>query len=863
MSSNFTKQTAPTDTLLNDIRCFAETLPEFGKFLASKLLIGERISEDDYNTAYNYFKEEFELKEKNTSSPIKIDCLEDDNNTFKKDLFLSRLDNVEGVNALVSNQVLEFHSNLTIIYGVNGSGKSGYVRLLKNAFFSRAKEEISPNIYQEEANKQIKANMYFSSGNHTYHLVYPNDKNRTEFLQFSVFDKKCAITHLDGKNQYEFKPAGLLFFSSLIDAYKKVEQLLHAEIFQKNQSENFAAYFDGESEINGICQILSANTNIQLLRRYLPYTKEDAKKKEELIKQKAVLLTQNTEKEIQKVKELLTQFGRLRTTLINVNRFFEQSSMDKIDLAILDYKTKEDISKKEGIQSFRAIVHYDINNTHWSDFIEAAERFATSQNEDYPSEGDPCILCQQPLTIEATQLIHKYWAYLKSEAEKNFKTAADYVGKIKEAYTDFNLNFLTSDSVCYQWLKDQKPEILGGIDVQIEELKSLRSNLVNDLTTYSNSQRRAIQIDTSGIDLLLQSFEEKIESLAKNNNKKEIHEVNIEIQKLNHREKLQELFPQIENYLERLKWASNAVAKKNKLVTNKITLKEKELSKKYFHEEYITTFEEECKKLNGNFGISISHTGSLGSSFRQLNILSHNPSKILSEGEQKVISIADFLAEAKHSKVNRGILFDDPVTSLDDERKSHIAERLVKESTVRQVIIFTHDLMFVSSLISVCNDLKIEFDCHWIEKQDNRPGYIHLRNTPSYEKEYKTTKIAREYYNQAKTSGPEMREEKLRNGFAALRTSYEALVVFEFFGGVIQRFNERVSIDSMRSITFDNEIKDEIIDSFEQCCRYMEGHLHSDKYSYQKPSIENLIGEIERFDLLKKKIRASNSKTTA
>jgi hypothetical protein len=98
--------------------------------------------------------------------------------------------------------------------------------------------------------------------------------------------------------------------------------------------------------------------------------------------------------------------------------------------------------------------------------------------------------------------------------------------------------------------------------------------------------------------------------------------------------------------------------------------------------------------------------------------------------------------------------------------------------------------------------------------------------------DYKTTKIAREYYNQAKTSGPEVREEKLRNGFAALRTSYEALVVFDFFSGVVQRFNERVSIDSMRSITFDNEIKDEIIDSFEQCCRHMEGHLHSDRYAY-------------------------------
>ena len=35
----------------------------------------------------------------------------------------------------------------------------------------------------------------------------------------------------------------------------------------------------------------------------------------------------------------------------------------------------------------------------------------------------------------------------------------------------------------------------------------------------------------------------------------------------------------------------------------------------------------------------------------------------------------------------------------DDERKSEIAERLVKESLKKQVIIFTHDLVFVSNIL--------------------------------------------------------------------------------------------------------------------------------------------------------------------
>ena len=79
--------------------------------------------------------------------------------------------------------------------------------------------------------------------------------------------------------------------------------------------------------------------------------------------------------------------------------------------------------------------------------------------------------------------------------------------------------------------------------------------------------------------------------------------------------------------------------------------------------------------------------------------------------------------------------------------------------------------------------------------------------------------------------------------------------ICNLFEGVVQRFNERVSIDSLSKVYFDKAIRDEIIDSFNQCCRYMEGHLHSDKYGYKKPKVGNLKEEIERFDELKKRLK--------
>ena len=67
------------------------------------------------------------------------------------------------------------------------------------------------------------------------------------------------------------------------------------------------------------------------------------------------------------------------------------------------------------------------------------------------------------------------------------------------------------------------------------------------------------------------------------------------------------------------------------------------------------------------------------------------------------------------------MVFDDPVNSLDDTRKSTIAERLVSISEHKQVVIFTHDLVFVSSLINYAEDNNLLHECHWIENRNKKP----------------------------------------------------------------------------------------------------------------------------------------------
>ncbi|MEW5995511.1 MAG: AAA family ATPase [Candidatus Zixiibacteriota bacterium] len=74
----------------------------------------------------------------------------------------------------------------------------------------------------------------------------------------------------------------------------------------------------------------------------------------------------------------------------------------------------------------------------------------------------------------------------------------------------------------------------------------------------------------------------------------------------------------------------------------------------------------------------------------------HTP--VLSEGERRALSLAAFLAEQSIGGGSGCLVFDDPVSSLDHWWAKVIADRLVEEARSRQVIVFTHDLVFYDKL---------------------------------------------------------------------------------------------------------------------------------------------------------------------
>lgn len=851
----------PLETLESEIKMYSEELPYWGKYLAEKILSGNDITEEHINESYSFLLEDLKLIEKSERPGINI-CFNDANSSdYKNDLTFEKIEKVEGVNALIEEQTIEFGPNLTIIYGSNGSGKSGYVRLLKNAFYAKVPENILPNIHIQNGHKPIGAEFTFKSNDTVIPLTYPIKKDCAEFKQFAVFDSKGLYKQLAEKNEFEFRPAGLSFFDEYTKAVNRIELKLNDEIEAKKSGytlEDLSDLFNGDSEIKNAVNSLNAKTNIDDIKKYIPFTDADKLEREKLQKQYDDLLLayKGKEKELSRLEAIKNQLVANRTNIVALNKKFEEKSLVIIKDAINDCISKVSIAKAEGIENFNTHKISGVGTEEWKDFILAADTFAKKQksiNNTYPEKDDSCLLCLQPLTNDAEELIKNYWKFIRSKAEENSKNAQETLLKIKQEYENLNFDLFPENNILTLWLTElyhkEYSELKKGLDKQ----KELAGFIVSDIQNKAGNDRSELIISTSYHDIIENKIEETIISIKNDEQSKELDILNRKKVLLEHKEKFNNHFPKFKVFVDNQIWLKKA--EKANIAKRKITEKEKYLSGKYFNQKYIDIFNNECEKLNGNFGIDIIHTGSGGKSYKQLKLKGKSPNSVLSEGEQKIIAIADFMAEMQLSEINKGVIFDDPVNSLDEKRKSQIAERLSNESKQKQVIIFTHDLVFVSSLIGYCNDYSIDIKCHWIENVDGKqPGKIWLNNTPSFEKEYRKSGKAQGYYEEAKKLPPGIREDKIKNGFAALRTSYEALVVFGLFNGVVQRFEERVSVDSLKEVVFNSELKDKILDSYYKCCRYMEGHSHSDSYSYKKPNVENLNEEIQRFNALNKEI---------
>ena len=147
-----------------------------------------------------------------------------------------------------------------------------------------------------------------------------------------------------------------------------------------------------------------------------------------------------------------------------------------------------------------------------------------------------------------------------------------------------------------------------------------------------------------------------------------------------------------------------------------ITKKSNEIANELLSEEYIKRFNSELSKLTKRLvHVTLKQQrggkGKIPFKVELVDIEGEkvSPVDILSEGENRVVSLAAFFAEAFGRNEKCPLIVDDPISSLDYSYEDSVILRLVEAAKQRQVIVFTHRISMVVGICEIAKKQAVKF----------------------------------------------------------------------------------------------------------------------------------------------------------
>jgi hypothetical protein len=179
-------------------------------------------------------------------------------------------------------------------------------------------------------------------------------------------------------------------------------------------------------------------------------------------------------------------------------------------------------------------------------------------------------------------------------------------------------------------------------------------------------------------------------------------------------------------------------------------------------------------------------------------------SEVLSEGEQRALALAAFFTEVAVTDGSGPIVIDDPVSSLDRERGLRVAARIVAEANKRQVIVFTHDLIFFNDLYREADTAGVYTETVALFADGANAGKIDPAgviwkglNVDKRLKRIKNDSVAVKKIHQA---SPAEYEVGMKNLYGRLRDTYERMVEEIIFCDVVRRGADRIETQKLRFV---------------------------------------------------------------
>ncbi|WP_286976045.1 hypothetical protein [Pseudomonas sp.] len=625
---------------------------------------------------------------------------------------------VHGLNAIKAGANLPFgKSNLAVIYGQNGTGKSGFARLLKQICGSRSKDEIHSNVFDPnptECRAQFKVSIDGKSVDVHWDILSGPHK---ALRHAQVFDSKAATQYM-GRTEACYEPSRMKFVSALIATADAVSAELATEKLLLKKAlpavPNALIHTAEATWLEGIKSTTTASS-IEQTCHY------DEQLDRERIESEALLAEKDIAGRLQAIAKEKTALKSIETAISTL----QSGTTDAVAVELASLRASATKARSTCEEAATAIFGKaeleGVGTATWQQMWEQARAYSTSMA--YPESTFPnvsndsrCVLCHQSLGEEAKLRLSGFEKFVTDGLETTAKKAErSFSDRIKQlpalpVHADWiahmsMLGFEETDGTAW----------LALLKARLDQLAEGKP--VDTLQSFDWSQiNNAVKSKSTG----LTTEEASLSALLKDDHRQVMQQ---RVYTLLAKQWLSQNKKSILEEKTRLTAVAAIDKASRSAATNALTTKKNELAKTELDAGYQARFINELKLLGGH-RIPVapqSKSGGKGKITFGLNLVgahgTHGPEYILSEGETRIAALAAFLADTTGSNQLAPFIFDDPISSLDQDFEEKVVERLVSLSQTRQVIIFTHRLSLVALVEAVT------------KKWDQTPGMPSIKPT--------------------------------------------------------------------------------------------------------------------------------------
>jgi hypothetical protein len=229
------------------------------------------------------------------------------------------------------------------------------------------------------------------------------------------------------------------------------------------------------------------------------------------------------------------------------------------------------------------------------------------------------------------------------------------------------------------------------------------------------------------------------------------------------------------------------------------------------------------------------------------------------------VKAAGFLTEVAHTDGSGAIVIDDPVSSLDRDRSVKVAERIAEEALKRQVIVFTHDIVFFNELCRTADAQGIEPVTVALFSDKSAAGKIDTAGMP-WKGLNVATRIGRINNDSAQlsmlhTTSPADYEVAVKNLYGRLRDTYERVVEEIIFRDIVRRGTDIIQTQLLRYVRLSDAL----------AIRFHEGMTRANTHSHDNPAADTVAvptpadfaKDIEELELLITGLKADSDAAEA